>query len=435
MAAPLLGLGIGAFNLARTGLTAIPRIIGGLGSLIGRGTVKRSVPTTKIPLGGAQKTKTLEGFIPSGAGDFLSKIKQITPKRSIGYTKDGKIFTTSTPGGTVTPKGVGEVVPFGAGTATSGVISGGSVVPYGAGVGTTSGSRIVGLTTKGKIVGGLGLGAGIYGAGKLFEDDKRTDSLENPINPVEKKIEDQIKEQIQADKDKTTEEAFKEKYEEYKKIIGTGKDDAKTQANFALAQMGLNLMSGKGDNFFEILGNAAKEPMETLQLIAKDVADKDRDLRAAAIARVESEEDEARRFDRDYQLIKLQQDMNAQALEDERIWQIKVSATDQAAANAKTPDDPRIPIEANNALFTLVGTPMGEEVGLRMSEDYDPSLVPVSPEDDALKAYHKEMKKYVKKGDKEAIQTLMLEFMDTYNLTDSQATEMYNYVNENIDLF
>ena len=424
-----------AINLARTGITAIPRVIQGLASLAGRNLLTRSPATTRIPLGGGATTKTQKIFTPSGAGDFLSKIKQISPKRSIQYTKDGKPYTVSTPGGTVTPKGVGEVVPFGAGTTAEGVISGGSVVPYGAGVGTTAGPRIVGLSTKGKIVGGLGLGAGIYGADKLFEDEKRTDALKNPFNPLEGEIESKIKEDIQAAKDKTTKQSFEEQYEKYKEIMGDGKTEAKTQANFALMQMGLNLMSGKGDNFFEILGNAAKEPVKTLQLISKEVAENDRDLRAAAIARVESKEDEADRFENDYKLTKLQQEITNQALENERLWQIKVSATDQAQANAKTPDDPRIAIDSNNVLLNLIDTPVGQELGLRTPEGFDPNLVPISPEDDALEAYHKEMQKYVKKGDKEAIQSLMAEFMQAYNLTDSQATAMYNYVNDNVDLF
>ena len=434
MALPLLGLGT-AVNIARTGLSAIPRVVKGLASLAGRNLFTRSPATTRIPLGGGATTKTQKIFTPSGAGDFLSKIKQISPKRSIQYTKDGKPYAVSTPGGTVTPKGVGEVVPFGAGTTAEGVISGGSVVPYGAGVGTTSGSRIVGLSTKGKIVGGLGLGAGIYGADKLFEDDKRSDALDNPFNPKEETVEDSIKEDIAAAKDKTTKQSFEEQYEKYKEIMGDGKEDAKTQANFALMQMGLNLMTGKGDSFFEILGEAAKEPVQTLQLIAKDVADKDRDLKAAAVARVESKEDEADRFENDYRLTKLQQEINQQALEDERLWQLKVTATDQAAANAKSQDDPRISIDANNALINYIDTPMGQELGLQTPEGFSPDLVPISPEDDALLAYHKEMKKYVKKGDQSAIQNLMSEFMQAYNLTDSQATAMYNYVNDNIDLF
>jgi len=425
-----------AINLARTGITAIPRVIQGLASLAGRNLLTRSPATTRIPLGGGATTKTQKIFTPSGAGDFLSKIKQISPKRSIQYTKDGKPYTVSTPGGTVTPKGVGEVVPFGAGTTAEGVISGGSVVPYGAGVGTTAGPRIVGLSTKGKIVGGLGLGAaGIFGADQLFKDDKRSDALENPFNPKEETVEDSIKEDIEAAKDKTTKQSFEEQYEKYKEIMGDGKENAKTQANFALMQMGLNLMSGKGDSFFEILGEAAKEPVQTLQLIAKDVAEKDRDLKAAAVARVEAKEDEADRFENDFKLAKLQQEFNQQALEDERLWQIKVTATDQAAANAKSPDDPRIAIDSNNALVNYIDTPMGQELGLQTPEGFDPNLMPISPEDDALLAYHKEMKKYVKKGDQAAIQNLMSEFMQAYNLTDSQATTMYNYVNDNIDLF
>jgi len=424
-----------AINLAGRGLTAIPKVIRGVGSLLGSNLVKRSPATTRIPLGGGATTKTQKIFTPSGAGDYLSRIKQIQPKRSITYTKDGKIDVNVSPGGTMRIKGPQEIVPFGAGTTAEGVISGGSVVPYGAGVGTTAGPRIVGLSTKGKIVGGLGLGAGIYGADKLFEDEKRTDALKNPFNPLEGEIESKIKEDIQAAKDKTTKQSFEEQYEKYKEIMGDGKTEAKTQANFALMQMGLNLMSGKGDNFFEILGNAAKEPVKTLQLISKEVAENDRDLRAAAIARVESKEDEADRFENDYKLTKLQQEITNQALENERLWQIKVSATDQAQANAKTPDDPRIAIDSNNVLLNLIDTPVGQELGLRTPEGFDPNLVPISPEDDALEAYHKEMQKYVKKGDKEAIQSLMAEFMQAYNLTDSQATAMYNYVNDNVDLF
>lgn len=423
----LVPLGIGALNFART---QIPRIGKGIINVFGK-----RVPKQFIPAGtGATTTKTFERFTPLGAGDFLSKIKQIQPKRFITYTKEGKPYSVSIPGGTVTPKGVGDIVPYGAGTTTESVISGGQIVPYGAGT-TIPG----GFTLSKKGMGLLGLGGyGAYkGAQGLFDDDEDTQSLKDflktPEVTAEKKTTSELKEDIQKYKDDPSvdQDAFKAQYEKYKELFGDGKEEAKTQANYNLMQLGLNLLTERGDNFLEIFGKAAKDPVKNLQALAYDVAKQDKEIKAAAVARVESKEDQAFAAQQDLDKIMLQQDFQKEFLKNEKTIELASSLYTQGLTTyGDVPNDPRVGMYTRIEGENIAKSSLGQELGMNVIETDE-----VIPSNEDLTAFYEVVSKAKKKNNLESAKEAIDEFKEAFGVTELTAIDFYNLVASNQDYF